>query len=267
MSSKSVLPWWILAVIASVLVVTFVVGIYIVFGLAIYQLAGEDDFLKWPMDKWGLFGDSFNALTSLFSGLAFAFFVIALFLQMRELALQRKDLEDTQKIMKHQQMALEAQGEALARQVFENGFYNLLAAYQRFVETLSVQRERTYEGRRAISSLVEFLEFESKTNPGSVGIAKFVVEHARLSAPLWESQIALLKMINESTVSGKQDYANVLKSQLSHAELVIFWAYCRLQGDAHAIATKFELFRGIEKHIPDSLRKAYEIEVINECQE
>src|SRR5690606_30526824 len=49
------------------------------------------------MSERGLFGDSFGALTSIFSGLAFAGMIYAIVLQSKELSLQREELALTRK--------------------------------------------------------------------------------------------------------------------------------------------------------------------------
>jgi hypothetical protein len=66
-------------------------------------------YLTWPIsefsiNKAGVFGDSFGVLTSLFSGLAFAGLIWAIFLQKQELRLQRKELELTRKEFEGQRL-------------------------------------------------------------------------------------------------------------------------------------------------------------------
>ena len=67
----------------------------------------------------GLFGDKFGAVNSLFSGLAFAAIIFTIFLQMRELSLQREEVQ------KNRQQVAE-QNKLLSRQRFETTFFNLL---------------------------------------------------------------------------------------------------------------------------------------------
>jgi len=65
-------------------------GLVIAFWIAYAGL-----FTVWP-STWterGQFGDTFGALNTLFSGMAFAAFVVALMLQRQELALQRRELQ------------------------------------------------------------------------------------------------------------------------------------------------------------------------------
>ncbi|MDX5362718.1 MAG: hypothetical protein LPJ91_00990 [Pseudazoarcus pumilus] len=56
-------------------------------------------YFTWPiselsLNKSGVFGDSFGALTALFSGLAFSGMIVTVTLQRNELSLQRKELKE-----------------------------------------------------------------------------------------------------------------------------------------------------------------------------
>ena len=64
----------------------------------------------------GLFGDSFGALNSLFSGLAFAGVIIAILLQRNELKLQREELELTRTELSRSASAQEESGSVLGEQ-------------------------------------------------------------------------------------------------------------------------------------------------------
>ena len=60
-------------------------------------------------------GDSFGAANTLFSGLAFAGVVLTLYFQTRELALQRREIDETQKIMQEATKAQEKTAEAQSK--------------------------------------------------------------------------------------------------------------------------------------------------------
>ena len=68
--------------------------IFLSIGLLVFQLIYffvlRANFVE--LSERGLFGDSFGALTSLFSGLAFVGMICALVLQTKELSLQREEL-------------------------------------------------------------------------------------------------------------------------------------------------------------------------------
>ena len=88
--------------------------------------------LTWPIselsiNKSGVFGDSFGALTALFSGLAFAGMIVTILLQGRELKLQRRDIRKNR--IEHQRSA--AARERSARLV---ALSTLLAEYKHRIE-------------------------------------------------------------------------------------------------------------------------------------
>jgi hypothetical protein len=72
-------------------------GILAVVPTLVIIYAGLLIYLTWPISelsisKSGVFGDSFGALTSLFSGLAFSGMIVTILLQRDELELQRKEI-------------------------------------------------------------------------------------------------------------------------------------------------------------------------------
>lgn len=73
--------------------------------------------LKFPSNDWavrGQFGDSFGALNTLFSGMAFAALVVAVILQTKELSLQRQELQETREELRRSADAQERTGGALS---------------------------------------------------------------------------------------------------------------------------------------------------------
>lgn len=93
----------------------------------------------------GLFGDKFGAVNALFSGLAFAGIIFTIFLQRRELALQRGDIEE--------------QNETLRQQRFENSFFHLLSLHGSIVEKLELG---AHNQRQAVAYFTELLKITNK---------------------------------------------------------------------------------------------------------
>lgn len=81
----------------------------------IYAISIYLSFGSWQNS--GLFGDSFGAVNSLFSGLAFAGIIYTVLLQRRELALQREELSLTRNELKRTADAQEKSEEALTKQI------------------------------------------------------------------------------------------------------------------------------------------------------
>ena len=107
-----------------------VIGVIVVWALTFFLL-----FLP-ESEKRGQFGDMFGTVNALFSGLAFAGLIITLILQMRELGLQRDELEETRNELKNQREEFEKENETLRYQRFENLFYNMLNLQQEIVAGL-----------------------------------------------------------------------------------------------------------------------------------
>lgn len=93
----------------------------------------------------GLFGDKFGAVNALFSGLAFAGIIFTIFLQRRELALQRSEIEE--------------QNETLRQQRFENSFFHLLSLHGSIVENLELA---AHSKRQAVAYFTELLKITNK---------------------------------------------------------------------------------------------------------
>ena len=85
-----------------VLLLACIIAIWLIFGTIIFWLFG------WQGQ--GLFGDTFGALNTLFSGLAMGFLIVAIMMQREELALQREQLSRTVEVQ-------EDSAESLAKQV------------------------------------------------------------------------------------------------------------------------------------------------------
>lgn len=80
------------------LIIVFIIWILSLFILPLFYP---------ELSNRGLFGDSFGAINSLFSGLAFAGIIFTILLQKKELALQRQELKDTRKELERSATAQE----------------------------------------------------------------------------------------------------------------------------------------------------------------
>jgi hypothetical protein len=92
--------------------------LYILLGLVAFVWGLSYVLIYCFVDKTdrGTFGDTFGAINSLFSGLAFAGIIYTILLQRRELELQRKELIETRKELERSATAQETSGRELRRQ-------------------------------------------------------------------------------------------------------------------------------------------------------
>ncbi|HCM9740022.1 TPA: hypothetical protein N5O32_001082 [Acinetobacter baumannii] len=129
---KNIETW---AIAFSIIVIVL---IWIIFPWCLSYLT---DKFEWSIrnagdTNFGTFGDTFGALNTLFSGLAFATLIITLFLQRRELELQRKTVKDQQieieksnDIAEQQILITQQQADLLEKQIKEaqvQNFFNIL---------------------------------------------------------------------------------------------------------------------------------------------
>ena len=87
------------------------------------------------------FGDSAGVASGLFSAVAFAGVVYAIFLQKKELELQREGLKQTREELEGQKHEFEQQNETLKCQRFESTFFNMLSLQQEIVNGLTYEYE------------------------------------------------------------------------------------------------------------------------------
>ena len=183
--------------------------------------------------RLGTFGDSFGALNTLFSGLAFSGIIVSIVLQSRELKETRKELQG-------QKEQFQIQNESLKRQVFENTFFQMLHLHNDITSTISTKvglfaNEREVRGRAAISAL--FKKFVNQEHHFMFpGLQKPLTRKAdyELFHQAEHDQIGhyfrhiyqILKFVDESSIDNKPLYANLLRAQLSSDELALLFFNC-----------------------------------------
>src|SRR3989344_3483880 len=112
---------------------TFLIITVSIAGILIFYFVTVTTFLTRPADS-GAFGDTFGGLNTIFSGLAFVALVNALFMQSKELSLQREELQETQKLMAEQKAEMVRQAETMHLQQFESTFFQLLNQQRKILE-------------------------------------------------------------------------------------------------------------------------------------
>lgn len=110
----------------SVIIILF--ALIIVIGLWLLNLFYLKDFSE---SVRGTYGDMFGVVNALFSGLAFAGIIVTIYLQTKELGLQRSELSDTR-------MEFNTQNHTLKLQRFENTFFSLLSIHHQIVNSIDL---------------------------------------------------------------------------------------------------------------------------------
>lgn len=124
--------WTILIISLLACVGISIVGIWLSYLFVAGQVAtGSEEGL---LNARGLFGDSWGGVNAIISAFAFAGVIVTLFLQNRDLNLQRKE-------MARQREEFEKENDTLKYQRFENLFYNMLNLQQEIVAGLKFEYE------------------------------------------------------------------------------------------------------------------------------
>jgi hypothetical protein len=194
----------------------------------------------------GTFGDMFGAINALFSGLAFASLIYAIFLQREELRLQRTELTATRQVLESQKQEASRQNETLAQQTFDNTFFQLLRLQGEIVSALDVREGRSLKVIAENRDCFRFF-FESlgrKFQTAAVGMpantdlellarikeayAAFFADHEKDVGRYFRSLYNLVKFIDRSTLSsdGKRIYTNLVRAQLSSFEQLLLFYNC-----------------------------------------
>lgn len=193
------------------------------------------------MTARGVFGDSWGGVNAIISAFAFAGVIVTLFLQNRDLNLQRKE-------MARQREEFEKENETLKYQRFENTFFNMLSQFQEVVKSLSAQykihgTDIVVEGRKIFKAAYEEMPVFVENPGGNSEYRRFKGILNTLKSEGLEGYVKadvptnfdhyfrllyrILKFVNESKVitdyDEKYEYTAILRAMLSRYELV--WLY------------------------------------------
>ncbi|BAV33755.1 hypothetical protein SCL_1444 [Sulfuricaulis limicola] len=191
----------------------------------------------------GEFGDMFGSVNALFSGLAFAGLIYAIWLQRIELRLQRRELEATRAELAGQRAQMEAQNRTLRKQNFEDTFFQLLRLHNDIVNAIDLVKTgeggRITKGRDCFSVFYKrlrekYAEKQEEFERGGIAVQHFLnevylafyKEHEAELGHYFRSLYNIVKFIKNSEVPDKRLYTNLVRAQLSSNELLLIFYNC-----------------------------------------
>ncbi|HEY8964617.1 MAG TPA: putative phage abortive infection protein [Alphaproteobacteria bacterium] len=192
----------------------------------------------------GEFGDRFGAINALFSGLAFAGLIYAIFLQ-------RKELEETRKELKGQKDALNLQNKTFLRQSFENTLFNMLTLHSNFIRSWEATFKKMY------TDYVWFFDKETGSEQARLAEAysKMYKERQAILSQYFRSLYRIFLFIHESkeiTDDQKHFYSKIVRSQLANYELIILFynfLYSPHAGNFTKLATDYALLNNLNPEL------------------
>lgn len=231
---------WALIVIAAVVVLVVLYRPFLIY-------------MDVPTDKLGVFGDSFGALTALFSGLAFVGLIITIIMQGDELKLQREELRLTRKTLDAQRGEMQKQNKTLIKQRFENTFFKMLGLLDACIEDAKQRHVRLHlisgevvTGRDAVRALYKMfydyylqerkegsdtpeLKEECKNKEGiSKEYQKFYEENEGNLGQYYRVLYNIFKLVKRTKFTKKEKlvYTNLVRARLSKYELLLIFYNC-----------------------------------------
>lgn len=219
-----------------------------------------------------LFGDSAGAVNALISAFAFAGVIVSMYLQRKDLELQRealvvqqKELTQNTQALRSQQKEFETQNKTMKLQRFENTFFNMLSLQQEIVNNLKHSYDKqimfpsgnirdnesiTTSGRQVFEHLYTI---DLKPTIEQVGIGAFNTIDLNLFDHYFLHIYRIMKFVDETNLldnkSEKYSYISILRSTLSRYELVYLF-YNELNPDyAHfkELIEEYSLFNNLNK--------------------
>ena len=176
----------------------------------------------------GQMGDMFGAVNALFSGLALAGVVVAIWFQSKELRLQREELEQTRaeligqkEQLEAQKMVMSKQYDSMAIQQFENSFYQMLKTHNSLIGMMYDYTDDEYDESVVVgNALFEFVYNKMRRN--------FWNGHSLYSEQIMPYLFrveTMLSYIDSSEVKSKDMYIRVLRSNFTACEMRIIKMY------------------------------------------
>ncbi len=214
-------------IILSSILILFIVSSWIIYWVVILQ---NPNLKSWS--ERGTFGDMFGALNTLFSGLAFGGLIYAIFLQSRELGLQRLELSQTKE-------ELAGQREQFMRQNFLTDYYNIINFITSHSNSVKL-REKTAQGILQEDGLNTFdilltIYIENYYNlyndivnenmRTKKAFNEFFQTYNTYLSPLIVALARLVELINRYNSEDKEYYLLLIDSMFSMSQKKIFKFY------------------------------------------
>lgn len=254
MSENSSKNWHLITL---ALVLVFVVVLW--FSYPYWSYLYKDLFYNSEFAEMGVFGDSYGALNTLFSALAFTGIIASIYFQREELKATREELEATRNEMKNQGEQFEEQTEALRLQVFENTFFNMLKLHNDIVESMVVASSGgPISGRRGFKRLCDnFYTYVYSAESDLKKCVKiynnFYILNEDILGHYFRVVYQIFSLVDNSTLLNeeKKKYADILRAQLSTYELILLMIHAVSEfsnGNIKGIIERYFLLEFISKN-------------------
>lgn len=236
-------------------------------ALLIYYFSGSS-----TVEFRAQFGDSYGALNTLFSGLAFTGIIVSIFLQSKELKATQKEFSTLADESSKQREQFEKQAAVMDRQLFENAFFQLLNLHIEMTSSIvvgpTINQQIVFEdtsehiGKSAIKELYvnRFMEGTIgatvlEANPldnANFAYLAFYDRWGDILGAYFRNLYQILKYIDNRDLADKKMYSNILRAQLSKYELGLLFFNCVSdvgKKKLKPLIERFEFFENLPKKL------------------
>lgn len=219
----------------------FVLGLWFFYPFWSYLF--KDYFYNTELSEMGVFGDSYGALNTLFSALAFTGIIASIYFQREELKATREELAMTRKEMEHQGEQFDAQTRAMKFQVFENAFFSLLKLHLENTEAIIIHARGGLElkGKLAIKELFNRYSNCQRENgellPVGIAYELFYEQYEEYIGSYFRTIYQVVKFVDSSEQPYKERkrYVDVLMAQLSTHEVILLFLHIALKNKSSEV--------------------------------
>ncbi|MGN7453880.1 putative phage abortive infection protein [Paenibacillus pasadenensis] len=168
----------------------------------------------------------FGAVNALFSGLAFAGIIYTIQMQRKELALQRDELVLQREEISKSTDELAGQKELMAKQQFDNTFFNLLSLHSQVLESL--EYPDNIKGHQVFKKF--HTKMRTRLTDNSIVTFKQVYEESNLAFDNFiKTTVTIVDFVKSQsslTYTSKRQYLDFYKTQFGDHEKIFLFYYC-----------------------------------------
>jgi len=179
-------------------------------------------------EHWGQFGDFLGGvLNPVFSFLALLALLATFSLQIRELKISSRELQNSA-------TALSQQNNTLRQQQFEVSFFQLLTLHNTIVNSIDLidKEKNATKGRDCFKVFLRRLEREISGHPNcnenefKLIYSIFFISHEHELGHYFRLLYNIIKLIKNTEQIDKKFYTNIIRAQLSSNELMLIFYNC-----------------------------------------
>ena len=212
-----------------IIAVAFILLIFI--GYARYPFLLLREISNPSLENLGVFGDSFGALTSLFSALTMLGLIYTVNLQREDLLISHKELELTREELKGQKEEMKLQNETLSVQQFENTLFNMIDLFSKCKDNIRVKSDNDLlTGEEGIEYIRKNrLYFDPQSGLDRIAInTKYQSVYTLYGElePYFRILYNIISFIDKSDIKNKEIYTNLVRGLLSRNEVYMLFYNC-----------------------------------------